>query len=507
MAEIADNAAGNGAASPEPRFVFVHIPKTAGTTLTTVLRKNEPGKRIRHLGNVFKGGGGTKRGATFERLGDANGQAFDGVKIFTGHVPLGISEYFPDHLDVRYFTFLRDPVDRTLSHYFQVREISQRRTGSKTEPLAPEATLEEALASDHIHDNLHTRMLSGEAEPFGKVDEAMLEAAKRNLGERVAFFGLTERFDASLVLAKRRLGLKTILYRPGASSASRGRVNASRPRGGAVPAELIEAARSCNRFDLELYDYAKELFEASPELRELEFEVELAALQAAKPEGDLDLSVPVSEHFDGGEEAWRMLLEARAEALRHEAELAEIRSLSEEIARRSPAAAEQLGRLSRGKRRVGRDPGATLRALEMLAAVPPKPASRPPASPRSPAATTPARRTTAKGAPAKRSAAKPAAKRGTAQQSAKAAPAKRSAAKSATPKRRSTAQGRRPRKPAGSAAPNTERRRRKKRAPAPNAAQKQETPGAKRRSAKGARKPAAAKRSGGDDKAEEQKPS
>ena len=54
----------------------------------------------------------------------------------------------------------------------------------------------------------------GCAEPFGEVTDEMLEQAKHNLRDDIVYFGLTERFDESLVLAKRRLGFRSILYRP-----------------------------------------------------------------------------------------------------------------------------------------------------------------------------------------------------------------------------------------------------------------------------------------------------
>ena len=113
-------------------------------------------------------------------------------------------------------TFLRDPVERILSHYYAIRD---RREGEDEpgryaeSPLPPDPTLDDALAAGYVHDNLHTRMLCGDPEPFGEVTEEMLEAGERNLREDLAFFGLTERFDESLVLAKRRLGLRSILYR------------------------------------------------------------------------------------------------------------------------------------------------------------------------------------------------------------------------------------------------------------------------------------------------------
>jgi hypothetical protein len=302
-------------------LVFVHIPKTAGTTLRAVLSANEPGSRSRPLGNVFKGGGGLSKGL-LERLRDGNGPDLRGVQLVRGHFPLGIREYLPRYLpkerQLRCFTFLREPTERTLSHFFQARKEHAGNEPRKfgLAPLPAGATLDDAIAGGYLHDNVHTRMLSGLLEPFGKVDDAMLEQAKHNLREELAFFGLTERFDESLVLAKQRLGLRSILYR------SSGRVNAARPRGDEVPDELRRAAERCNRYDIELYRYAQELFDNAPELQQLEFEIELAALRAAKAGGEIDLEAPAPAGFDGDEQAWRLLLHARATLLRLEAELA-----------------------------------------------------------------------------------------------------------------------------------------------------------------------------------------
>jgi hypothetical protein len=65
-ADVADAAVDRGP-QREPLLVFVHIPKTAGTTLRTILSMNEPGARSRALANVFKGGGGISK-TMIERL-------------------------------------------------------------------------------------------------------------------------------------------------------------------------------------------------------------------------------------------------------------------------------------------------------------------------------------------------------------------------------------------------------------------------------------------------------
>jgi hypothetical protein len=121
---MADAAVEEGAQRRAPLLAFVHIPKTAGTTLRAILNMNEPGPRTRALGNVFKGGGGLSK-ELIERLRDGK-RPLDlrEARILIGHFPLGIREYLPRYVpkdrELRYFTFLREPVDRTLSHYYQV---------------------------------------------------------------------------------------------------------------------------------------------------------------------------------------------------------------------------------------------------------------------------------------------------------------------------------------------------------------------------------------------------
>jgi Sulfotransferase family len=363
-----------------PLLVFVHIPKTAGTTLTTILNMNQPGARSRALGNVFKGGGGVKRGVKFERIrGERGGLDLEGVNVLTGHFPLGMRKHLPKDRDVRSFTFLREPADRTLSHYFQIRRIEERdraqgRERSKREslgldPLPVDPTLDDMVEGGYVHDNLHTRMLCGDLEPFGEVTEDMLAEAKRNLRDELVFFGLMERFDESLVLAKRRLGLSTVLYKPPGTGASAGRVNAARPRGEQVPDELLRAARKWNRYDIELYRYANELFDDAPELEELEFQVELAALRVAKPGGEADLEAPAG--FGGDEEAWRLILADRVALLRHERELAEVKALVEKLAGGDEDVVKSLQSFKgRGKRVAGRDPDtAVTQVIRLLAMI------------------------------------------------------------------------------------------------------------------------------------------
>src|SRR5690242_19812031 len=109
---------------PTEVLLFVHIAKTAGTTVRSVIRMEEPGQGNRKAGaNTFRGSGGLNP-KTVEKLRDgARYLDLDRVRILHGHQPFGIGGYlersFPERA-LRYLTFVREPVDRALSHYFEV---------------------------------------------------------------------------------------------------------------------------------------------------------------------------------------------------------------------------------------------------------------------------------------------------------------------------------------------------------------------------------------------------
>ncbi len=95
---------------------------------------NEPGRRTKALGNVFKGGGGLDP-TLIDRLRDEAGPIdLKRVLLVRGHFPLGIRELLPKWIpkdrELRCFTFLREPVDRTVSHYFEVRPAREVKASS-----------------------------------------------------------------------------------------------------------------------------------------------------------------------------------------------------------------------------------------------------------------------------------------------------------------------------------------------------------------------------------------
>jgi hypothetical protein len=307
----------------EGLLVLVHVPKTAGTTLATILHH--------HYGEAFDGGVGVSRRAPAQHRAPnvfSRPEALDGrlraiaanpaLRAMAAHITYGLHDRLP--ADARYITILREPVERTLSqYYFLVRPPDGRvgRTGGGfvppwLPPPSPELTLDECLTEGgYIPDNLQTRMLCGLVSPHDPLPSQALSQAKRNLSERFAFVGTTERFEEFLALLNVELGWPTVAYK-------RAHANPGRLRSDDVPADMLRIAEERNALDRELYAHAAKLLEEAlerggPEL-ELELEVLRGAerLRRARLRGEADAAAAVRS----------LPLDARVELALKEAELA-----------------------------------------------------------------------------------------------------------------------------------------------------------------------------------------
>jgi len=241
-------------------IAFVHIPKTAGTTLNSVLVQeyalNERHEvMMRGMSWILPRPEIIRRPlisfSKIRRL-KASVRSRRDLRLVHGHFDLSMMKHLP--AGTRYFTLLRDPVERAISHYYHYR----RRPTERLHGLAVQATLAEWAGSCGLveMDNGQTRRLAGEMNvPCGRVTRNTLERAKSNLA-RFAAVGLTERFDETLALLARVFGW-------GAHSYVAQNVAANRPHRSDLYRQTLQAIERCNRFDLELYRYAAGLFESA----------------------------------------------------------------------------------------------------------------------------------------------------------------------------------------------------------------------------------------------------
>lgn len=215
-------------------LVFVHVPKTAGTTLRTIIDRQYPRRAI------FWSDGP----ADVARLRALPEDERRQLLVVQGHVMYGIHEHL--FVPVDYITMLRDPVELVTSmFYFTLRKYPRAMTRwTKNLSLA-----EFAAHPIYLMRNLQTRAISG----MKTNDRAALDAAKTNLATRIRAFGLSDRFDESLMLFTRILGWRNVFYH--AMNVSR------RPGRDALPGEAVAVMREHNGLDLELYAFARQLFE------------------------------------------------------------------------------------------------------------------------------------------------------------------------------------------------------------------------------------------------------
>lgn len=182
---------------------FLHIPKTAGRSITRIIERNYPedGRVAGQQTGLFfpadRSNGVPRQGGTRAPIDVASLPAEN--TILTGHIPFDCIAGQKSRF--RIFTMLRDPVDRLVSEYNHAA-------------TAPHHYLHEHVRDDRISfrdyclsnfvltaDNIQTRFLAGcnGTRDFGEVTQTDYDEAWRNLIALDAF-GLQERFADSLSL-------------------------------------------------------------------------------------------------------------------------------------------------------------------------------------------------------------------------------------------------------------------------------------------------------------------
>jgi hypothetical protein len=205
-------------------------------------------------------------------------------RAMADHVPYGLyARYLPP--DTQYLTFLRDPVERVLSHYYfhanagpnKVRNAWRRLAGPNgvtlevgdEDDVSLEAGLERGLS---IYNNFATRFIWGGETLDEDLPTDALEQATQNLAG-FAFVGVTERLDEAVILLARMLDVPIAGYHMR-------HVREGRPTAADVPDDLRRLIEEHNALDIALYRVARDRFDAQAAAAgDLRAEVEDLTLQ------------------------------------------------------------------------------------------------------------------------------------------------------------------------------------------------------------------------------------
>jgi hypothetical protein len=305
-----DEARAADVGSGAPLVVFVHIQKTAGKTLRQILRRQYagPGRSV-HVPNFF-----AKPDLFWSTLDELAERLPPGLEVAHGHM-LFVPDRWPH--DTRFVTILRDPVERTISHYYWLNE----RRGARSAL----GSIDEAIDQGAISDNLQVRVLAG-ADPSGPVTSTMADEAIAAL-DRFSMVGLTSRFDETLVFLGRAFGWRTAAYE---------RVNSTNSR---VPRTALDAATIArieehNRFDLELYAAAAKRFDELVRAQPDDFHIEVDIVRAAVARTPLDAPWPEQQLLLSPDaiDARALLVAAEASRLAAELDRQRLRAATRQIA-------------------------------------------------------------------------------------------------------------------------------------------------------------------------------
>lgn len=242
-------------------LIFLHIPKTAGTSLRRIFERFYEEKEIYQ---IYTKANNMNDMSDFKRLSDNEKKE---IRVFFGHVSFGLHNEIPQPCS--YVTILREPTEKVISlfHHVSKRVAHPYYKRIQSEKMSLAGFVESGMSVEA--DNHQTRVIAGVNPEFGKCTKEMFETAKDNLKKYFSVVGLSEYFDESVLLMKRMFGwevplqvsLKKIISGVESPFYEKTNVSSDRIRKEDLSAEDLAAIKKYNELDTELYNYAEKLFQ------------------------------------------------------------------------------------------------------------------------------------------------------------------------------------------------------------------------------------------------------
>jgi len=228
----------------EDKIIFLHIPKTAGTSLRNLIEQEYSSSQCLPVYQPWP----------YQPAVLAEMKAkLPAAKILYGHLLFGLHQQL--NIEAQYVTFLRDPIERVISFF---NHNAYHPNSEYHKAIQNGLSLLKLLKSERAPqaNNLMTRMLAPYQPNDLLDDERVFEQALENIDKHFCMVGLMEKFAESVDLLGKKLGWQSSPEIPHLNVVSNKHIQE-------VDAQTQAALEKYNRLDMLLYEHVSRNFSAT----------------------------------------------------------------------------------------------------------------------------------------------------------------------------------------------------------------------------------------------------
>lgn len=227
-------------------IIFHHIPKTAGTTLYSIIDNSFSGKVYTINGNQ------TEHDDSKKEFSGLPQNVIDSIDLLKGHRTYGMDRLFSG--TVKYLTILRKPAQRHISGYYQILKVKPE-LKERIEFVKSPPSLEEYVRMGDIYygKNPQLKTFLNIPDPTVEVNDEMLTVALKIIKDQYFHVGLTEEFDRTCIILNQYEGfnIEKYLKRNVANNYDRTQISD----------DLINLYNKIHSYDVIFYDEVRKIFE------------------------------------------------------------------------------------------------------------------------------------------------------------------------------------------------------------------------------------------------------